>query len=50
LATGVKETEIVLLAPAATLDPQVFVWEKSLLLLMLVIVRLAVPVLVRVIA
>ena len=51
LATGVKETEIVQLAPAATLDPQVLVCEKSLLLLlMLVIVRVAVPVLVRVIA
>ena len=51
LATGVKETEIVQLAPAATLDPQVFVCEKSLLLLLtLVIVRVAVPVFVRVIA
>jgi hypothetical protein len=35
-------------APAATLAPQVLAWEKSPLAVMLVIVRLALPVFVRV--
>jgi hypothetical protein len=39
-----KVTLRVQLAPAATLEPQVLVWEKSPLALMLVIVRLALPV------
>ena len=48
-STGVKVTEIVHLAPAATLDPQVLVSGKPALLLMPFSVRVAVPVLVRVI-
>ena len=43
-AVGLKVTLRVQLAPAATLEPQVLVWEKSPLALMLVIVRLAFPV------
>jgi hypothetical protein len=43
-AVGLKVTLRVQLAPAATLEPQVLVWEKSPLALMLVIVRLALPV------
>jgi hypothetical protein len=43
-AVGLKVTLRVQLAPAATLEPQVLVWEKSPLTLMLVIVRLALPV------
>ena len=41
---GLKVTLRVQLAPAPTLEPQVLVWEKSPLALMLVIVRLAFPV------
>src|SRR5258708_1637278 len=52
VAAGVKVTLIVQLAAAATLVPQVFVCTKSLLCapvtVMLVIVKLAFPVLVRV--
>jgi hypothetical protein len=44
VAVGLKVTRRVQLAPAATLEPQVWVWEKSPLALMLVIVRLAFPV------
>ena len=44
LAVGVKATPKVQLALAARLEPQVLVWEKSPLALMLVIVRLALPV------
>jgi hypothetical protein len=44
VAVGLKVTLRVQLAPAATLEPQVLVWEKSPLALMLVIVRLAFPV------
>jgi hypothetical protein len=44
VAVGLKVTLRVQLAPAATLEPQVLVWEKSPLALMLVIVRLALPV------
>jgi hypothetical protein len=48
VAVGLKITLRVQLAPAATLEPQVLVWEKLPLTLMLVIVRLAFPVLLRV--
>jgi hypothetical protein len=44
VAVGLKVTLRVQLAPAATLDPQVWVWEKSPRALMLVIVRTALPV------
>lgn len=51
-AVGLKVTLMLQLAPAATLVPQVFVCEKSVELVpvtpMLVIVRVALPVLVRV--
>jgi hypothetical protein len=47
-AVGLKVTLRVQLALAATLEPQVLVWEKSPLALMLVIPRLAFPVLLRV--
>ena len=51
-AEGVKATLIVQLAPAATLDPQVFVSAKSAALgpasLIPLIVRVLLPVLVRV--
>ena len=43
-AVGLKVTLRVQLAPAATLEPQVLVWEKLPLNLKLVIVRLALPV------
>jgi hypothetical protein len=52
LADGVKVTLMVQLAPAATELPQVLVWAKSLALVpvivRLVILKLALPVLVRV--
>jgi hypothetical protein len=48
LAVGVKVPLKVQLALAATLEPQVLVWEKSPLTPMLVMLRLAVPVLLRV--
>ena len=44
LAVGVKVTLRVQLAPAATLEPQVLVWEKSPLTVMLVMLRVAFPV------
>jgi hypothetical protein len=44
LALGVKVTLRVQLAPAAKLEPQVLVWAKSPLTVMLVIVRVALPV------
>ena len=43
LAVGVKVTLRVQLAPAARLEPQVLVWEKSSLSVMLEIVRAALP-------
>jgi hypothetical protein len=53
-AVGVKVTLIVHLAPAATLDPQLFVWAKSLALApetaMFVMLKAALPELVRVTA
>ena len=48
LVPGVKATEIVQLAPAATLVLQLLLSEKLALAFMLVIARLAVPVLVSV--
>ena len=48
VAVGLKVTLRVQLAPAATLAPQVLVWEKLPLTVMLVIVRVAFPVLLRV--
>jgi hypothetical protein len=48
VAVGVKVTLIVQEALAATLEPQVLVWEKSPLMVMLLIVRVALPVLLRV--
>ena len=47
-AVGLKVTLIVQEAPGPTLEPQVWVWEKSPLTAMLVIVRVAFPVLVSV--
>jgi hypothetical protein len=47
-AVGLKVTLRVQLAPAATLEPQVLVWEKSPLAVMLVMLRVALPVLLRV--
>jgi hypothetical protein len=44
VAVGLKVTLMVQLALAATLEPQVLVWEKSPLFLMLEIARLALPV------
>jgi hypothetical protein len=44
VVVGLKVTLRVQLAPAATLEPQVLVWEKLPLALMLVIVRPALPV------
>ena len=44
VALGVKVTLRVQLAPAARLEPQVLVWAKSPLTVMLVIVRVALPV------
>jgi hypothetical protein len=43
-AVGLKVTLIVQLALTAMLDLQVFVWEKSPLAMMLVMVRVALPV------
>jgi len=43
-AVGLKVTLRVQLAPAATLEPQVLVWEKSPLAVMLVMLRAALPV------
>jgi hypothetical protein len=48
LAVGVKVTLKVQLALAARLEPQVLVWEKSPLTVMLVMLRTALPVLLRV--
>jgi negative regulator of sigma E activity len=48
LVLGVNVTLRVQLALAATLVPQVLVWEKSPLTVMLLIVRVALPVFVRV--
>jgi hypothetical protein len=45
---GVKATPKVQLALAARLEPQVLVWEKSPLAVMLVMLRTALPVLLRV--
>jgi hypothetical protein len=47
-ASGLKVTEIVQLAPTLTVVPQVLVWEKSPLAVMLEMVSEALPVLVRV--
>jgi hypothetical protein len=47
-AVGLKVTEMVQLAPALTEVPQVLVWEKSPLAVMLEMVSEALPVLVRV--
>jgi hypothetical protein len=44
VAVGLKVTLREQLAPAAMLAPQVLVWEKSPLALMLVILRVALPV------
>ena len=46
-AVGVKVTLRAQLAPAATLEPQLLVWEKSPLTVMLVMLRAALPVLLR---
>jgi len=43
-AVGLKVTLSVQLALTATLDLQVFVWEKSPLAVMLVMLRVALPV------
>jgi hypothetical protein len=43
-AVGLKVTLMVQLVPVATLDPQVLVWEKSPLAVMLVMLRVALPV------
>jgi hypothetical protein len=48
VAVGLKVTLMMQEALAARLEPQVLVWEKSPLTLMLVIVRVALPVLLRV--
>jgi hypothetical protein len=48
VAVGLKVTLTVQLALAATLEPQVVVWEKSPLAVMLVMLRVALPVLLRV--
>jgi hypothetical protein len=47
-AVGLKVTLRMQLALGARLGPQVLVWEKSPLAVMLAIVRVALPVLVRV--
>jgi hypothetical protein len=47
-AVGLKVTLRVQLALAARLEPQVLVWEKSPLAVMLVMLRVAFPVLLRV--
>jgi hypothetical protein len=48
VAVGLKVTLMVQLALAATLEPQVLIWEKSPLTVILVIVRVAFPVFLRV--
>jgi hypothetical protein len=48
VAVGLKVTLILQLAPAATLEPQVLVWEKSPLAATLVMLRAALPVLLSV--
>jgi hypothetical protein len=48
VAVGLKVTLRVQLAPAATLEPQVLVWEKSPLTVTLVTLRAALPVLLSV--
>jgi hypothetical protein len=48
VAVGVKITLRVQLALAASLEPQVLVWEKSPLAVMLVMLRVALPVLLSV--
>ena len=48
VAVGLKVTLSVQLALAARLEPQVLVWEKSPLAVMLVMLRVALPVLLRV--
>ena len=48
VAVGLKVTLMVQLAFAATLEPQVLVWEKSPLTVMLVMLRVALPVLLSV--
>jgi len=48
VAVGLKVTLRVQLALAARLEPQVLVWEKSPLTVMLVMLRVALPVLLRV--
>jgi hypothetical protein len=48
VAVGLKVTLRVQLAPAAMLEPQVLVWEKSPLTVMLVTLRAALPVLLSV--
>jgi hypothetical protein len=47
VAVGLKVTLRVQLALAARLEPQVLVWEKSPLTVMLVMLRVALPVLLR---
>ena len=46
-AVGLKVTLRVQLALAARLEPQVLVWEKSPLAVMLIMLRVALPVLLR---
>ena len=48
VAVGLKVTLMVQLALAATLEPQVLVWEKSPLTVMLEMLRVALPVLLSV--
>jgi hypothetical protein len=48
MAVGLKVTLRVQLAATATLAPQVLVWEKSPLTVMLVMLRTALPVFLRV--
>ena len=48
VAVGLKVTLRVQLAPAATFEPQVLVWEKSPLAVMPVMLRAAFPVLLSV--
>lgn len=48
LCVGVKVTLMLQAPPAATLGPQVLAWEKSPLIVMLLRVRVALPVFVRV--
>ncbi len=47
-AVGVKVTLTVQLAPTPTLEPQLLVWEKSPLAVMLVMLSVALPALLRV--